>query len=285
MRYRAFDDATVSLGALTAFVGPNASGKSSLLRACAGGRFGARDVRGLTGRGTIERGPGTGRTFDQSTNADFAELGPVLRLRANEIAEVQQVKAERRLAQTGANLANVIATMPRRQRELLAQEFSELVPVFGDVDIRPAPQGGHHRIVFQDRWSSSVWYEPTEVSDGSLFALALVALQYQPDAPQLVAIEEPDHGLHPHLLASIVDVMRALSTRTSSPIQVLLATQSSELLNLLRPEEVRFLTRHADGSVGIEPADTSTPKWKEAWEAHQQSLASLWLSGSAGGVP
>lgn len=287
VRYRAFENASVSLGRLTAFVGPNASGKSSVLRACAGGDFGPRDVRGLQGRGqikTLRDGNAAEVQFRAGHGAALVELGPVLRLRANEIAQQRQVASEERLMSTGENLVNVLGTMPRRQRELLAQEFTKLVPVFGDVDVRPSVNG-HHRIVFQDRWSPNVWYEPTDVSDGSLFTLALTALHYQAQPPQLVAIEEPDHGLHPYLLANIVDMLRTLSTRKPSPIQVVIATQSSELLNLLRPEEVRFLTRREDGSVGIEPAATDTPAWKEAWEAHQQSLASLWLSGSAGGVP
>ncbi len=179
---------------------------------------------------------------------------------------------------------NVISTIPRRQREELATRFCESVPVFGDVDVRPSA-GGMQRVVFQDRWSPSTWYEPTEVSDGSLFALALLTLAYQPQATELVAIEEPEHGLHPHLVGSIVDLMRELSTREASPIQFLLATQSSDLLEHLRPEEVRFLTRAEDGSVTVVPAPVETPAWREAYAAHQASLSSLWLSGAVGGVP
>ena len=118
-----------------------------------------------------------------------------------------------------------------------------------------------------------------------MLALALLALAYQPKPAELVAIEEPEHGLHPYLLGQLVDLLRALSTRKERPIQVVLATQSSELLDRLEPEEVRFLRRKPDGSVGIEAADTETPEWKNAYEAHQESLASLWLSGAVGGVP
>ena len=47
------------------------------------------------------------------------------------------------LSPIGDNLVNVIATIPRRRREELAQEFVKLVPVFGDVDIRPSGSGMH----------------------------------------------------------------------------------------------------------------------------------------------
>jgi hypothetical protein len=286
-RYRAFEDASASLGPLTAFVGPNASGKSSLLRACVGGQFGARDVRGMQGVGRIVRGKGNRSeeaSFTRGASPALRQMGPLLHLRPSELREERTVVEARSLDATGANLVNVLATMPRRRREALAEQFVQLVPVFADVDVRPA-SAGKHRVVFQDRWAPDVWYEPSEVSDGSLFALALLSLAYQPEPTHLVAIEEPEHGLHPHLLSSIVDLMRTLSVRPVAPMQIVLATQSSELLDLLKPEEVRFLTRRADGSVTIDPASTDTERWKEAYEAHQSSLASLWLSGAVGGVP
>jgi predicted ATPase len=158
--------------------------------------------------------------------------------------------------------------------------------VFADIDIRPSRgREGQNRLVFQDKWSPKTWYESHQVSDGSLFVLALLALKYQLAPPSLIAIEEPEHGLHPYLLSEIVELLRALSVDPIAPMQVLLATQSSELLDLLRPEEVRFLTRKADGSVDVRAADLGSDTWKEAYDAHQSSLASLWLSGTAGGVP
>ena len=287
--FRAFESATIDLGPVTAFVGPNACGKSTVLRAAAGGAgFSLRDARGRSGTWSVNRWLTSNRT-DVATNVTgmptgLPSLGPVLHLRAEEMRLERQVREQSNLDAIGQELVNVFATISRRRREELAARFCELVPVFGDVDVRPS-SGGHHRIVFQDRWSPSTWFLPGEVSDGSLFALALLTLAYQPHVTELIAIEEPEHGLHPHLVGSIVDLMRELSTREESPIQFLLATQSSDLLEHLKPEEVRFLTRAEDGSVTVVPAPVDTPSWREAYEAHQSSLSSLWLSGAMGGVP
>ncbi len=283
-KYRAFENATIRLGGLTALVGPNASGKSSILRASVGQAIGHRDERNM-GRGCeiVRRRSGASDLLTRPGHG-VSVLGPLLTLLADEIRKERTVQQQNRLEGTGAQLVNVLASMPRRQREELAQRYVKLVPVFADVDVRPS-QAGHHRIVFQDRWSPSVWYEPAEVSDGSLLALALLSIAYQLEPVSLVAIEEPEHGLHPHLVGQIVDLMRSLSERTPAPIQFVLATQSSDLLEHLRPEEVRFLTRTADGSVTVEEAPTDTPAWREAYQAHQSSMASLWLSGAVGGVP
>lgn len=190
------------------------------------------------------------------------------------------------MASDGANLANVIATLPRKMQAQLAEEFCRLVPVFSDVDVRPLEKG-QHGIVFQDRWSPSVWYGPQDVSDGTMLMLAFSVLPHQTAPPELVTIEEPEHGLHPYLLQQLVELLRRLATGAGGrpPIQVVLATHSAELLEHLRPDEVRFLSRRDDGSVVIEEAPVDDPEWKQVYEEYQRSTGGLWLSGGLGGVP
>ncbi|HUB24616.1 MAG TPA: AAA family ATPase, partial [Tepidisphaeraceae bacterium] len=45
------------------------------------------------------------------------------------------------------------------------------------------------------------------LSDGTLLALAILTLGYLPNPPSLVAIEEPDHGIHPRLLRLVQDAL------------------------------------------------------------------------------
>jgi predicted ATPase len=217
-------------------------------------------------------------------SSTYARLGTLLHLRADEMRQARQVQEVGSLDGTGSQLVNVIATMPRRRREDLAARFIAFVPVFSDVDVRPQA-AGTHRLVFEDRWSPGLWYEPGEVSDGTLFALALLALSYQSTPATVAAVEEPEHGLHPYLVGQLIDLMRTLSVRDVDPVQFILATQSSDLLEHLRPDEVRFLSRDEDGTVTIESAPTDTDRWRDAYDAHQRSLSSLWLSGAVGGVP
>ena len=63
------------------------------------------------------------------------------------------------------------------------------------------------------------------------------------------------------------------------------ATHSAELLEHLRPEEVRFCSRHDDGSGLIEEASVDDPGRKTVYDEYQRSLGGLWLSGNVGGVP
>ncbi|MBK8100646.1 MAG: AAA family ATPase [Planctomycetes bacterium] len=143
-------------------------------------------------------------------------------------------------------------------------------------------------MVFQDRWQSDLWYEPTQVSDGSMFTLALLLLAYQSPPPDLVAIEEPERGLHPYLLGQMIDTLRKLATGQigPKPVQILVATHSAELLEFVAPREVRFFRRDKEaGETIVEQAPTDDENWLQTLREYDDSLGDLWLSGGLGGVP
>src|SRR5260221_494053 len=128
------------------------------------------------------------------------------------------------------------------------------------------------------RWKPSVTYSPYEVADGTILTFALLLLQYQPNAPDIIGIEELERGLHPYLLGQIVDVLRAMTTGElgRSPVQIVLATHSAELLEFLEPEEVRFFTRDSKtGLVRVDPAPVDTPEWRNAYEVYQKRPGDL----------
>ncbi len=198
------------------------------------------------------------------------------------------MKSQTKLEPGGSNLANVFATFSRADQAAVAAELCRLVPVIMDVNDRPTGDAGTQQLLFQDRWKPDVWYEPHEVSDGTILFLAFLVLQRQSPPVDVIAIEEPERGLHPYLLEQLVDMLRRLATGQigPKPVQVLLATHSAQLLEFLRPEEVRFLSRDpADGSVKVEAAPTGSPDWEKAFREYSQSLGSAWLSGGLGGVP
>jgi predicted ATPase len=298
--FRCLRDVTIQLEPLTIVVGPNASGKSSLLKALNPQQQmrGPQDFwHGQPGMCErifrfADRAPiecrdvqVVGGEIRRSQQGDafayqFLQLDPGGLRKANVLTD------ERRLTADGSNLANVVATLSRRQQDQLASEFSRLVPVYRDVNPRPAG-GGHHRLLFQDRWQQDAWYEPSHVSDGSLIVLALLTLGYQESPPDLIVIEELERGLHPYLIGEILSVLRKMTRGEvgKKQTQVVIATHSAELLEFAEAKEVRFLTRTDDGGVTVEEAPTAAPDWEQVVKDHQGSLGNLWLSGGLGGVP
>lgn len=296
--YRCLKDVSLRLGALTALVGPNATGKSTVLRGL------APEFVGLTRQETWQHGDAAAlcrvlRTMDgavyqrgrkpavgQGSSDTPKYRFEALQLRVDQLREHNLVQTERFISREGSNLANVFATLPRRVQTQAAATFCEFVPVFADVDVQPSREG-HHRICFLDRWRDDLWYEPAEVSDGTMLMFAFSLLQHLTEPPDLLTIEEPEHGLHPYLLGQLVALLRGIAEGTLGrrPIQVVLATHSAELLEHLRPDEVRFLSREADGSVSVEEAPVDDPDWRKVYDEYQRSIGSLWLSGNLGGVP
>lgn len=293
--FRCLRDVKIDLAPVTAFVGPNASGKSAILDALDSGQR-------LLKIDYFRRE----RTAPAAVHAQFnglsADTGKVAKNAQGELEQYRfqllhidlaearstiQLKKEPALDETGAKITNVFASLTRKVQETIARELCRLVPVLADVDVQPVSEG-HHQLVFQDRWMPSLWYSAHHVSDGTILLLAFLILQHQPEPVDVIAIEEPERGLHPYLLTELVAMLRRLSKGEGGrkPIQFLLATHSAELLDRLEPEEVRFVTRDAKtGETRVEAPNPAAEGWKEAYREYQESLGSIWLSGGMGGVP
>jgi|SRR5882724_5163502 len=281
--FRCLLDVDLSFEPMTILVGPNASGKSSILDAFS-------QVLDASNGWRNKVNPHVNVSRDSGPHSPRDQLGlqvQPLHLDVRLLRNENQLQAAARLDQHGSNLSNVFATLSRVQRGEVAERLAELVPMYRDVDTRPS-SAGRHRLVFQDRWDSSVWHEPHNVSDGTMLLLAFLLLQYQQPPPELITIEEPERALHPYLVGELIGRLRRLATGKLGPraIQVVLATHSAELLEFAEPREVRFISRRqSDGATQIEIAPTETQDWANAVKEYQGSLGGLWLSGSLGGVP
>lgn len=294
--YRCFKDATIKLAPFTVFVGANSSGKTTLLKALTeineqgdlAWRHSAslpvvRELfQGDSARCIVRSGKGKGLSIEGSfPRAQYLHLD-LRQLRSqNMVADV------RLLQQDGGNLANVFATLTRKQQGEVARQFCELVPTFQDLDVKPT-EHGHHELRFQDRWAPTLWYRPIEVSDGTMLVAAYVLLQHQQPVPELLAIEEPERELHPFLVGQLVSLFRKMSLGQvgSGPVQIVLATHSAVLLDYIEPSDARFLSRDkTSGEVKVEEAPIGAPDWRESYRTYQDSLGGLWLSGGLGGVP
>jgi predicted ATPase len=288
--FRCLRDVQLELEPLTVLVGPNASGKSAILRALDPAPWAETDGWQHTSRSEISMrfAYDDGRVID----ARLQQRRPNHRYQRLQL-DVQQLRKLNKLERAvhldpgGSNLTNVFGTLTRKQQEAFSRQFCRLVPMFRDLDTVPLSDG-HHNLRFQDRWNPDVWYTPQEVSDGTLLVVAFLSLQYQSKPVDLVAIEEPERGLHPYLIGELIHLLRELATGAigEKPIQVVLATHSAELLEFVRPEEVRFLNRiPEDGSVQVTRIDTASTDWRRAFREYSESLGSAWLAGGLSGVP
>jgi predicted ATPase len=117
----------------------------------------------------------------------------------------------------------------------------------------------------------------TRLSDGTLRYLFLLAILLDPSPPPLVAIEEPEIGLHPDLLPRLADLLRQASERT----QLIVTTHSDVLVDALTetPESV-VVCEKVGGQTRLRRLDRDELK---PWLAKYR-LGELWTKGNIGGT-
>ena len=100
--------------------------------------------------------------------------------------------------------------------------------------------------------SMNLW----DLSDGMLRFLCLATALINPRPPMMVAIDEPELGLHPGLLPVVGEMIKAASERT----QVLVTTHSPDLLNCFHLGDVAVMARNAEEPKAVwhRPEDRTT---------------------------
>ena len=112
-----------------------------------------------------------------------------------------------------------------------------------------------------------------QMSDSMLRFACLAALLMQPDKlkPATIIIDEPDLGLGFQSLGLIYEMIRVASRHS----QIILATQSADLLDGFKPEEVVV----ADKRYGETTFRRQATKNLKAWLEDDYTLGELWKKG------
>ena len=151
------------------------------------------------------------------------------------------------------------------------------VPGFQKIRTRQLPVEGKWAFqVVEEKIRGAI--NPRSVSDGTIRLLAiLVIAHWSAKKSTLIALEEPENGLHPHLSKNIVELMRAASEHR----QILVTTHNPDFLDYLQPNEV-ILCDKVEGFTKIRHAsevaeiDTFRKRFR---------LGELWEQGALGGIP
>ena len=221
------------------------------------------------------RDPGRYRVFDQLEQR-YREIqlhrnwtfGPGADVRRSQRADERSDRINAR----GSNLANVIAAMPSQARNDLNQHVGQLYEEAQGVHVRTS--AGNVQLFLVEK--SGVEIPATRLSDGTLRYLTLLTILLDPEPPPLVAIEEPELGLHPDLMPHLAKLMR----KAARSMQLVVTTHSRVLVDALgeQPESVVICSKEA-GVTRMERLDGERMKnWLERY-----SLGELWRIGELGG--
>lgn len=153
-----------------------------------------------------------------------------------------------------------------------------VVPVFGDFHLRPTVD---NKEKIQLEWTEAgqdMPFSASALSDGTLrfICLATVLLQPEPYMPAAILIDEPELGLHPYAIAVLGSLMKSASEEH----QIIVSTQSVELVNEFKVDDLIVVDKRDGGSIFNRPDAEALSEWM-----NEYSLGELWKKNLLGGRP
>lgn len=167
------------------------------------------------------------------------------------------------LYEKGENLAAFLYNIQKENPKVYQRIISTIqsvAPYFSDFYFQPNKEN-YLRLQWKDKFSNVV-YGVNDLSDGTIRFIALATLFMQPELPQTIIIDEPELGLHPAAISKLAGLIKSVA---SKQCQVILATQSTDLISHFEPEDILTVDRINGESVFRRLDSESLSIWLEEY--------------------
>lgn len=153
-----------------------------------------------------------------------------------------------------------------------------VAPYFGDFYLRPMVDNNEKIQLEWTEQGQDIPFTASALSDGTLRFMCLATLLLQPDefTPNTILIDEPELGLHPYAITVLGSLMRSASQKH----QLIISTQSVELVNEFEIEDLIVVDKKGGASTFTRPDRESFVSWLDEY-----SLGELWKKNILGGRP
>lgn len=132
------------------------------------------------------------------------------------------------------------------------------------------------QLEWKQKGGSDSYFNAYQLSDGTLRFICLATLLLQPHLPKTIIIDEPELGLHP--LA--INKLAALMKKTSQEAQIIVSTQSVNLVDNFEPEDIIVVGRKDNATSFNRLNAEELSLWMEEY-----SLGEIWEKNIIGGQP
>lgn len=179
-----------------------------------------------------------------------------------------------------ANLAAFLYRLKgnyKKNYDEIVQTIQLIAPYFSDFFLAPK-EGNEEQIVlkWQQKGCEDI-FNASQLSDGTLRFICLATLLLQPHElqPATIIVDEPELGLHPYAITIFAEMVKQLSDER----QIIVSTQSVELLNEFDVEDVIVVDRGENGSEFKRLNEEEL----EVWLEEDYALGDLWKKNLLGG--
>jgi predicted ATPase len=205
----------------------------------------------------------------------------------------------------GSNLVSFIDTMKDKFDEVMGSinmGLKDCIKEFRSISLDNVELDKDHvlkklhgdktfkKLGVKDKFGQIYWAD--ELSDGTLYFLALLAIIHQPEPPKLLMIEEPENGIHPRRIKEIIDYFFNIAEEKG--IQVILTTHSTVVIDQFKdlPESIFVFDKKGQATtvrnlltdIIAEDKIISEKKHLPPLDL-SGSLGDHWAAGLIGGVP
>ncbi len=215
----------------------------------------------------IKAGKATQVEIQERSTPPFS---PVLRphYRSSEIAKPSITQATPPPVNAeGAGLPSLLGYLKLRDDELfdrIEERFCRVIPSIKKLRIDRNQVGGaaaSEQLLFDTTYAAKV--PADQMSDGTLYILALVVAILGPHRPKTLLIDDIDLRLHPKAQYELVTLLKQFLTEFSD-LQIIATSHSPYMLDKLEPNEVRVTGLGEDGAVVVARLEDHPDfkKWK-----------------------
>lgn len=200
---------------------------------------------------------------------------------ASPMRKTSDLNDNRFLRTNGSNLPSFLYFLRMRHENeynMIRRTVQLVAPFFEDFLLHPmALNEDKIRLEWLHK-GTDAYFDVASFSDGTLRFIALATLLLQPEflRPSAILLDEPELGLHPYAITLLTSLVKQASVKT----QVILATQSSLLLDHFQPQDVIVADR-VDGKTQFSRLDAEN---LGSW-LMDYSLGQLWEKNEIGGRP
>ena len=222
-------------------------------------------------------GPFSGNSIISDFRSQLASWSIYHDVHVNRDAVIRQptvTRNEKQLDPDGQNLISVLHTLYTTDRSFKRVANEAMAAAFGDdFEELVFPPAADQRIQLRLIWKSLKREQSAaDLSDGTLRFLMLLAILASPTPPPVIAIDEPETGLHP----SMFPIIAEHAIDASKHAQIILSTHSPEFLNSFK--DTIPTTTVVQWDRGQTILKTIKGKALDSW-LREYSLGSLFKSG------
>lgn len=185
-----------------------------------------------------------------------------------------------RLKPDAANLAAYLRMLKEKHEaeyQRIIETIRLVMPFFDDFVHRPG-EPEYVELEWLQKGKPDTPFKAHMLSDGSLRFICLATLLLQPVSllPDTILIDEPELGLHPYAITVLVDIFK----QVAEDKQLIVSTQSVELVNELSPQDVVVVDQEEGASTFRRYTEEELSGWLQEY-----SMGEIWKRNILGGRP